>query len=238
MTDKIAVIGAGLMGHGIAQFSPRPGHPVALHDPVREDSAPRCRSASPRSSICSAQDKAGLDESPATSRISPRLSRDADFVFEAGAGEARGSSSRSSTNSAKTKADCNPLHQHLGHSDHRRSGRHLADKSRVVGTHFWNPPHLVPLVEVIQNEKTSRATVAEDHRAAARRRQSAGSCPPRHSRLRRQPPAARAEARGDRAGRRRRLRRRDARHGGEGRLRRPHGGARAAWSSPISSASI
>jgi 3-hydroxybutyryl-CoA dehydrogenase len=34
-------------------------------------------------------------------------------------------------------------------------GRHLAHRERVVGTHFWNPPHLVPLVEVIQNEKTS-----------------------------------------------------------------------------------
>ena len=29
----------------------------------------------------------------------------------------------------------------------------------MVGTHFWNPPHLVPLVEVIQNEKTSAETV-------------------------------------------------------------------------------
>jgi 3-hydroxybutyryl-CoA dehydrogenase len=29
----------------------------------------------------------------------------------------------------------------------------------VVGTHFWNPPHLVPLVEVIQTEWTSDATI-------------------------------------------------------------------------------
>ena len=29
----------------------------------------------------------------------------------------------------------------------------------MVGTHFWNPPHLVPLVEVIQTEKTSDAVV-------------------------------------------------------------------------------
>ena len=29
----------------------------------------------------------------------------------------------------------------------------------MVGTHFWNPPHLVPLVEVTQNEKTSDETV-------------------------------------------------------------------------------
>jgi len=38
-------------------------------------------------------------------------------------------------------------------------GRHLKYRDRVVGTHFWNPPHLVPLVEVIQNDKTSDAVV-------------------------------------------------------------------------------
>jgi 3-hydroxybutyryl-CoA dehydrogenase len=38
-------------------------------------------------------------------------------------------------------------------------GRHLKHRERVLGTHFWNPPHLVPLVEVIQNEKTSAETV-------------------------------------------------------------------------------
>ena len=37
----------------------------------------------------------------------------------------------------------------------------------MVGTHFWNPPHLVPLVEVIQNEKTSDETV-RDHMALLR----------------------------------------------------------------------
>ena len=31
----------------------------------------------------------------------------------------------------------------------------------MIGTHFWNPPHLVPLVEVTQNEKTSDETVAK-----------------------------------------------------------------------------
>jgi 3-hydroxybutyryl-CoA dehydrogenase len=34
-------------------------------------------------------------------------------------------------------------------------GRDLKHRERVLGTHFWNPPHLVPLVEVIENEKTS-----------------------------------------------------------------------------------
>jgi 3-hydroxybutyryl-CoA dehydrogenase len=38
-------------------------------------------------------------------------------------------------------------------------GRHLKHRERVIGTHFWNPPHLVRLVEVIQNEKTSDAVL-------------------------------------------------------------------------------
>jgi 3-hydroxybutyryl-CoA dehydrogenase len=40
-----------------------------------------------------------------------------------------------------------------------RIGEKLKHRERVVGTHFWNPPHLVPLVEVTQNEKTSDETV-------------------------------------------------------------------------------
>ncbi|MGB6538011.1 MAG: 3-hydroxyacyl-CoA dehydrogenase NAD-binding domain-containing protein, partial [Xanthobacteraceae bacterium] len=40
-----------------------------------------------------------------------------------------------------------------------RIGRDLKHRERLVGTHFWNPPHLIPLVEVIQNEKTSVETV-------------------------------------------------------------------------------
>ncbi|CEP68186.1 3-hydroxyacyl-CoA dehydrogenase [Moorella glycerini] len=30
---------------------------------------------------------------------------------------------------------------------------------RVVVTHFWNPPHLLPLVEIVRGEKTADATV-------------------------------------------------------------------------------
>jgi 3-hydroxybutyryl-CoA dehydrogenase len=37
--------------------------------------------------------------------------------------------------------------------------RDLAYRERVIGTHFWNPPHLVPLVEVIQNQWTTNAVV-------------------------------------------------------------------------------
>jgi 3-hydroxybutyryl-CoA dehydrogenase len=32
---------------------------------------------------------------------------------------------------------------------------------RVLTTHFWNPPHLMPLVEIVQGEKTSAEVVRE-----------------------------------------------------------------------------
>jgi len=39
----------------------------------------------------------------------------------------------------------------------------IADKSkrreRIVGTHFWNPPHLIPLVEVVRAKETSQDTM-------------------------------------------------------------------------------
>jgi 3-hydroxybutyryl-CoA dehydrogenase len=36
---------------------------------------------------------------------------------------------------------------------------HVKSKHRVLGTHWWNPPYLVPLVEVIQTEGTTHETV-------------------------------------------------------------------------------
>ncbi|MEM9812981.1 MAG: 3-hydroxyacyl-CoA dehydrogenase NAD-binding domain-containing protein, partial [Pseudomonadota bacterium] len=31
----------------------------------------------------------------------------------------------------------------------------LSDRTRALGTHWWNPPHMIPLVEVIRTEWTS-----------------------------------------------------------------------------------
>lgn len=35
-----------------------------------------------------------------------------------------------------------------------------ANPERVVTTHFWNPPHLMPLVEIVRGEKTAEDVVA------------------------------------------------------------------------------
>ncbi len=39
---------------------------------------------------------------------------------------------------------------------------------RVLTTHFWNPPHLMPLVEIVKGEKTSAEAVAQIRELLAR----------------------------------------------------------------------
>ena len=36
----------------------------------------------------------------------------------------------------------------------------LADRTRALGTHWWNPPHLIALVEVIRTADTSEAAMS------------------------------------------------------------------------------
>src|SRR5512146_3312453 len=81
MAERIAVIGAGLMGHGIAQIFAAAGHPVALHDSFAKllESAP--------SRIAALFDLLGQDPA-ALANISyhPGFEdavSNADFVFEA-----------------------------------------------------------------------------------------------------------------------------------------------------------
>ena len=35
----------------------------------------------------------------------------------------------------------------------------LTDRTRALGTHWWNPPHMIPLVEVIRTEWTAEAAL-------------------------------------------------------------------------------
>ena len=37
----------------------------------------------------------------------------------------------------------------------------MRDKSRALGTHWWNPPHLIPLVEVIRTQWTNESTISK-----------------------------------------------------------------------------
>ena len=156
MTDKIAVIGAGLMGHGIAQIFAAAGHTVALHDPDANILASAPERVAAIFDLL-AQDKVGLKNISYEADFAKAVA-DADFVFEAGPEKLEIKRAIFKNLGAKTKRGA-ILCTNTSAIPIAQVGAEVADKARVVGTHYWNPPHLVPLVEVVQAEGTSPATV-------------------------------------------------------------------------------
>lgn len=157
---KIAVIGAGLMGHGIALTMARAGHPVTVHDPVE------AARAAVRQRI--ADSLTLLGEHPETiALILGRISvsdtlagavSQAQAVFEAAPEKMALKQAIFAEVEAHAPDDAilasntsvMPITQIM-------SG--LTRKERALGTHWWNPPHLIPLVEVIKTEWTHEPVV-------------------------------------------------------------------------------
>jgi len=154
--SKIAVIGAGLMGHGIAQVFALAGHDVTIYDSFA------ATLATAKERILTNLRDLGDDQN-AVDRVTPEADlakavRDADYVVEA-------------------VLEDLPLKQKLfGEIEqHARPDAILASntsvipitaimqgltrRERALGTHWWNPPYLVPLVEVIETPWTSPQTV-------------------------------------------------------------------------------
>ncbi len=155
---RIAVIGAGLMGHGIAQVFACAGHPVAVQDPF-----PAAR-ASLHERIATNLRRLGLSEAPlqlvsAHESVEDALSGAA-FVFEAAPEDVALKQDLLAQLTAVADPACivasNTSSMPVGLIAAKASGR-----DRVIGTHWWNPPFLIPLVEVVQGERTSDATVAK-----------------------------------------------------------------------------
>ncbi|MCC6474937.1 MAG: NAD(P)-binding domain-containing protein [Burkholderiales bacterium] len=169
-THRISIIGAGLMGHGIAQTFAAAGHRVRVYDafPGTLETAPARIEAVFE---LLGQDKAGLKNLSYHSGFDEAVA-DAEFVIEA-VPEKPGLKQeifehlgRSAPAGAVlcTNTSAIPIHE---------VGARVADRSRVIGTHYWNPPHLVPLVEVVQSEFTSAEVVGKTMRVL----ESAGRAP-------------------------------------------------------------
>jgi 3-hydroxybutyryl-CoA dehydrogenase len=158
MVDKarIAVIGAGLMGHGIAQVFALAGHDVTITDAHR----PTLDSALSR--ISTNLRDLGDDET-AVSRVRPvpdmaDCVREADYVVEA--------ILEDMPLKQKTFAE---IEKHVRPDTILASNtsvmpiteimQGLQHRERALGTHWWNPPFLVPLVEVIGTRWTSQAAI-------------------------------------------------------------------------------
>jgi 3-hydroxybutyryl-CoA dehydrogenase len=149
--EKIGIIGGGLMGHGIAYLFAAVGHKVAIFEPVS-----KIRATLPQRLRAIADlldDDPGLTQNIETFDALSAAMRDTSFVFEA-APEKLPLKQKIFGDVEALVAPATILASNSSAIPSTEIGRHLRHRERVVGTHFWNPPHLVPLVEVIQNELT------------------------------------------------------------------------------------
>ena len=150
--QKIGVVGGGLMGHGIAYLLAAAGHQVAVFEPSAEIRASLGARLHAIVDLL-ADDSVLLQRITAHDTLVSAV-RGTAFVFEA-APEKLPLKRHIFAELEKFTAPDTILASNSSAIPSTEIGSHLAHRERVLGTHFWNPPHLVPLVEVVQNEKTS-----------------------------------------------------------------------------------
>jgi 3-hydroxybutyryl-CoA dehydrogenase len=151
---RAAVIGGGLMGHGIAQVLALAGLEVVVHDPVPEALAavPHRMAANLEALGITADVRVALE---------PELeaaAEGAEWVFEAAPENLPLKQEVFERLDAATPPEAilatNTSVMRVGDIAARAELR-----GRIVGTHWWNPPFLVPLVEVVQGPDTEAAAI-------------------------------------------------------------------------------
>ncbi len=162
--ERVAVVGAGLMGIGIAQIFALAGHQVALQD-VSGEALERAPAAMRANLAFLAENGLGSagDIEPAVARVSTTTDlatavRGADVVVEC-VFEDLGLKQ-----SVFERLDqlCPPqtiLCTNTSVMSITEIASRAVHKERVVGTHFWNPPYLIPLVEVVRTADVSDQVV-------------------------------------------------------------------------------
>ncbi len=161
----IGVIGAGLMGHGIAQDFASAGYSVVLHD-IDQSRLSQAR-ALIRQNL---QTMAGLHLASATSaedvlsRVSvetslPAVAGRCDYIIEAVAEDLPVKQEVFSVLDAHA-----PAHAIFASNTSSllvdQLARGIKRTERVLITHYFNPPYLIPLVEVVLGSATSQETVS------------------------------------------------------------------------------
>lgn len=150
----VGIVGGGRMGVAIAHLFLAAGHRVTLVEP----SAPRRDAIA--GELRALADLAGASWNPVLFQLSPDLSAVAGalLVIEAVNENLELKQSIFAELGQICAADA-ILATNTSVIPIRDIGALVADQSRVVGAHFWNPPYKVRLVEVVQSERTAMATV-------------------------------------------------------------------------------
>ena len=153
---RIAVVGAGLMGHGIAQVFALAGHDVTIYD----STAASLDTVKMRI-LANLKDLG--DDQKAVERVTPvsdlaQAVRDADYVVEAVLEDLPLKQKLFAEIESYVRSDT-ILASNTSVIPITRIMEGLKQRERALGTHWWNPPYLVPLVEVIETQWTSRSAI-------------------------------------------------------------------------------
>ena len=160
MVATLGIVGAGLMGHGIALAFARAGLTVRAHDPAPQSlESLKDRVAASMEAVGEARPEIGnaLDRI-ATYPSLPDAVADADLVIEAVPEKLDLKRSVFRDIEAAAPRGC-ILASNTSVLPITEIMAGLTSRERALGTHWWNPPHIIPLVEVIRTEWTSRAAV-------------------------------------------------------------------------------
>jgi 3-hydroxybutyryl-CoA dehydrogenase len=162
--ERVAVIGAGTMGHGIAQVCALAGWRVALTDarpealePARDKIRANLDAAERRGKV-TAEDAAAAVARVALPRSVGAAVKDADLVIEAVVEDL------GMKRDIFTMLDAAaPLEATLATNTSSLSVAAIAEPvgepGRVVGMHFFNPVHIMKLVEVVRHDGSDPAHV-------------------------------------------------------------------------------
>jgi 3-hydroxybutyryl-CoA dehydrogenase len=161
---KVAIIGAGLMGHGLAQIFAGKEKEVTLMD-LNEDLLKKGLagirsnlSLMAEHGIGKVKEIEGVLSRVRTTTDLGEAAREAQFVVEA--------VSENLDLKQRIFRDLDalcPPNAVLATNTSVISITEIASKAkgkgRIVGTHFWNPPYLIPLVEVVRGNETSNSAM-------------------------------------------------------------------------------
>ena len=159
---NILVCGGGLMGKNIAYvMASNPEHNVTVYDLFPTDVYAGIRDNTKElveaGAITQEDLEARLSRISFTTDIDSELVRQADMVIEAVFEDMK----VKRETFAKLEARCRPDTIFCTNSSvmsPSEISRDLKYRDRFVGTHFWNPGHLIPLVEVVKTDASSDET--------------------------------------------------------------------------------
>ena len=173
MIRQIAVIGSGTMGRGIAYLAAVAGYDTVIHDV--DKAALDAAKAAIESTLRKGVEKGKVTESDAAAatlrlqvahELEPAV-RAADLIIEA----VPEIFDLKKDLFAQADLFCSEetiLASNTSSISITKLASNVEKRARFVGLHFFNPPHVMKLIEIVRGERTSDATVDEVREVAVK----------------------------------------------------------------------